>query len=244
MLGKRPRPMIGKLSELLVSRGRAVALLDTAGSPRGPLDMKMQSPRGLKSYDVGGVGLGIVVALDKSNEAGREVLPKHAVCTSNLNRSGPIPVQCIKNRDGFLRENEIDVGSSEEYTYVTCHVPNKTFTKVYYDGGEGLEYKYNNNNNINVGVLRRTTPTLIEPESSFPTSNFLSSCHLCGKKLHGKDIYMYRGEKAFCSPECRSSQIMMDERKERCRSEASRSVELSSSPYTREQIFSTGILAL
>ncbi|XP_027330925.1 FCS-Like Zinc finger 13-like [Abrus precatorius] len=243
MLGKRPRPMIGKLSELLVSRGRAVAVLDTAVSPRGPLDMKMQSPRGLKSYDLGGVGLGIVVALDKSSEGGR-------VCASNLNRSGPIPVQCMKNPDGFQRgviDDEIDVGSLEEYTYVTCHVPNKTFTKVYYDGGEGHEIRHHghNNNNINVGVLRRTTPpTLIEPESSFPTSNFLNSCHLCAKKLHGKDIYMYRGEKAFCSPECRSSQIMMDERKERCRSEASRSVELSSSPYTREQIFSTGILAL
>ncbi|KAJ1418793.1 Zf-FLZ domain [Sesbania bispinosa] len=237
--------MIGKLSELLVSGGRAV---DTTGSPRSPLDMKMQSPRGLKSYDLGGVGLKIVVALDKPCEVGREVLPKHAVCTSNLNRSGPIPVQCVKSPNGL--QNEIDVGSLEEYTYVTCHVPNKTFTKVYYDGGEGdvTRHGYNYNNyNTNVGVLRRTPPqTLIESEPSFPTSNFLNSCHLCGKKLHGKDIYMYRGEKAFCSPECRSSQIMMDERKERCRSEASRSVELSSSPYTtrEEQIFSTGILAL
>lgn len=176
--------MIGKLSELLVSGGRAV---DATGSPRSPLDMKMQSsPRGSKSYDLGGVGLKIVVALDKPCEGVvREVLPKHAVCTSNLNRSGPIPV---KNPGGFLQRNEIDdVESLEEYTCVTCHVPNKTFTKVYYDGGEG----YNNNN---VGVLRRPTPPilLIEREPSFPTSNFLSSCHLCGKKLDGKDIYMYR----------------------------------------------------
>jgi len=199
------------------------------------MKMMQSSPRGLKNYDLGGVGLGIVVALDKSNEvAAREVLPKHAVCTSNLNRSGPIPVHYTKNPDEF------DV---EEYTYVTCHVPNKTFTKVYYDGGEGEIRRHYNNSNV--GVLRRTEPQpLIEPESSYPTSSFLSSCHLCGKKLHGKDIYMYRGEKAFCSPECRSSQIMMDERKERCRSEASRSVEMSSSPYAREQIFSTGILAL
>lgn len=225
--------MIGKLSELLVPRGRVVGLSNTTGSPRGPLDLKMQSPRGLKSYDLGGVGLAIVVALDKSSECGHEVLPKHAVCTSNLNRSGPIPVHCGKNSP------EIDV---EEYTYVTCHVPNKSFTRVYYDGGERCCNNHNNNNTNNVVVLKRSTPQfLIEPESSYPTSNFLSSCHLCGRKLEGRDIYMYRGEKAFCSTECRSSQIMMDERKERCRSEASRSVELSSS---REQIFSTGILAL
>ncbi|XP_057420448.1 FCS-Like Zinc finger 14-like [Lotus japonicus] len=235
MLSKRPPPIIGKLSELLVSGGRAVALLE---SPRTPLDTKMvpPSPRGLKSYDLGGVGLKIVVDLDKSCEVRREVLPKHAVCSSNMNRSGPIPVK--KNSDA--RYEIDDQGSlEEEFTYVTCHVPNKTFTKVYYDGGEGDFGKKNGK----VGVLRRTPPQNFEPEPLFPTSNFLSSCNLCGKKLHGKDIYMYRGEKGFCSQECRSSQIMMDERKEVCRSEAS--VELSSSPYTtREQIFSTGILAL
>ena len=179
--------MIGKLSELLVAGGRAVALSDTTGSPRGPLDMKA-SPRGLKGYDLGGVGLKIVVALDKPCESAHEILPKHAVCVPNLNRSGPIPVHSTRNPDGFqsVKEN-IDVGSLEDYTYVTCHVPNKTFTKVYYDGGQG----YNNNNNINVGVLRRTQPPAF-PEPSFPTSSFLSSCHLCRKKLDGEDIYMYR----------------------------------------------------
>lgn len=52
----------------------------------------------------------------------------------------------------------------------------------------------------------------------------------------------YRGEKAFCSTECRSNQIMMDERKELCRSEASRSMDVSNSSYTRDEIFSTGII--
>ncbi|CAL0306935.1 unnamed protein product [Lupinus luteus] len=238
MLGKKTQPMITKLSELLISGGgRAVALLDYKGSPRGPLDMKMHSPtRGSKNYNLGGVGLGIVVDLDKPCETS----PKYAVCVSSLNRSSiPIPV----HSNGFQRE--IDV---EDYTYVTCHVPNKTFTKVYFDGGEGDIKKHvyiNNNNIIKASGLKVTPPTTsIEPELSFPTSTFLSSCHLCRNKLHGKDIYMYRGEKAFCSSECRSNQIMMDECKEKCRSEASRTVELSSSPYTREQIFSTGIVAL
>ncbi|OIW21736.1 hypothetical protein TanjilG_09073 [Lupinus angustifolius] len=243
--------MIGKLSELLVSGGRAATLFDTIGSPRTPMDMnmKMQSPKGLKSYDLGGVGLGIVVALDKkSNEIGHEVLPKHAVCTSNLNRSTPIPVHTIKNQHGFFQKivNEIDVGSSEDYTYVTHHMPNKTITKVYYDGVEDGIMRHIINNNNNVGVFRRTptTPIIVEDEPSFPTSDFLRSCHLCRKKLHGQDIYIYRGEKAFCSMECRSRQIMMEEHNEVCRSEASRSVDLSTSPYTRDQMFSTGIIAL
>ncbi|CAL0327867.1 unnamed protein product [Lupinus luteus] len=246
--------MMGKLSELLISGSRAAALFDTIGSPRTPLDMniKMQSPKGLKSYALGGVGLGIVVALDnKSSEIGHEVLPKHVVCTSNLNRSRPIPVHTIKNQHGFFQkivnEIEIDVGSSEDYTYVTHHVPNKTITKVYYDGGEDGIMRHNiNNNNNKVGVFRKTptTPIIVEAEPSFPISGFLRSCHLCRKKLHGQDIYIYRGEKAFCSMECRSRQIMMEEHSEVCRSEASRSVDLSSSPYTRDQMFSTGIIAL
>lgn len=253
MLGKRPQPLIGKISELLVSGGRAAVLFDALGSPRSPFDMmnlKMQSPKGLKSYDLGGVGLGIVVALDKSSSE-----EQGHVCTSNSNRSVPIPVT---NQRGFQKGvNEIPAGSSEDYTFVTYHVPNnKTITKVYYDGGEGgiLTHGYyninnNNNNNVGVGGVRRIPPTqtlIEEDEQSYPTSDFLSSCHLCRKNLHGKDIYMYRGEKAFCSNECRSRQISMDdERKERCRSEASRSVELSSSPYTaRDQMFSTGIVAL
>ncbi|KAL1371730.1 hypothetical protein HN51_001962 [Arachis hypogaea] len=249
MLGKRPSPMIGKLSELLVSGGgrAAAVLLDTAatGSPRSPLDMKAQqsSPRGLKGYDLGGVGLKIVVALDN------EELPKRTVCVPNLTRSKPIPVCSMRKPDGFQRvspNENFDVGRSlEDYTYVTCHVPNKTFTKVYYDGGYSDVPRhvrcYNNNKGeeLDAGVLRTPSSDFVEPscEPVFPTSNFLSSCHLCRKKLDGKDIYMYRGEKGFCSPECRSRQMMMEERKELCRSEA---VELS----WEEQIFSTGILAL
>ncbi|MED6156090.1 hypothetical protein PIB30_011552 [Stylosanthes scabra] len=191
MLGKSPAPIIGKLSQLLL----------LSGGPRSPLDMKAQqsSPRGLKAYDLdGGVGLKIVVALDNQD------LPKQrTLCVPYLNRSEPIP-------HGSLEE---------DYTYVTCHVPNKTFTKVYYDAHGGCH---------DAALLIRNSRTP-------GPSDFLSSCHLCTKKLDGKDIYMYRGEKGFCSPECRSRQMMMDERKEICRSEA---------VVEEEHIFSTGILAL
>lgn len=59
-------------------------------------------------------------------------------------------------------------------------------------------------------------------------------------------VWFYRGDKAFCSTECRSTQIMNDERKEQCRAEASRrSGDVSSSSYSRDEIFfSAGILAI
>ncbi|GAB2294831.1 hypothetical protein Dimus_029024 [Dionaea muscipula] len=48
---------------------------------------------------------------------------------------------------------------------------------------------------------------------SYPSDSFLSFCFTCKKQLgQGKDIYIYRGEKAFCSKECRYQEMMMEER--------------------------------
>ncbi|KAJ8765730.1 hypothetical protein K2173_014852 [Erythroxylum novogranatense] len=48
------------------------------------------------------------------------------------------------------------------------------------------------------------------------TAHFLRTCGLCQRRLApGKDIYMYRGDTAFCSLECREQQIKQDERIER-----------------------------
>ncbi|KAE8722537.1 poly(U)-specific endoribonuclease-B-like [Hibiscus syriacus] len=49
--------------------------------------------------------------------------------------------------------------------------------------------------------------------------HFLDSCFLCRKPLGGnKDIFMYRGDTAFCSEECRQEQIDIDEAKEKSNS--------------------------
>ncbi|KDP33943.1 hypothetical protein JCGZ_07514 [Jatropha curcas] len=252
MLGKRTHPMMGRLSELLVSGNRAGFLeIGTTPSPRSPLEYKIQSPRGLKNYyDIGGVGLGIVAALEKSTcDGGHEILAKYAICSANMNmnRSDPIPVNSGKKceRYSYCKERERDQ-SLENFTYVTSHGPdNKSLTKLYYDD--------HGNHRIGFHVIKEALPLPPPPAAKFsdgdvsslyPTSDFLSSCHLCKKKLHGRDIYMYRGEKAFCSVECRSRQMMIDERKEQCRSEIARSADVSSSPYTTSPIFSTGILAI
>ncbi|KAL4377992.1 hypothetical protein GQ457_02G009450 [Hibiscus cannabinus] len=48
------------------------------------------------------------------------------------------------------------------------------------------------------------------------TASFLRSCCLCKRRLApARDIYMYRGDTAFCSLECREEQMKQDERKER-----------------------------
>ncbi|KAL6337877.1 hypothetical protein AAG906_002342 [Vitis piasezkii] len=48
------------------------------------------------------------------------------------------------------------------------------------------------------------------------TAHFLRTCGLCQRRLQpGRDIYMYRGDTAFCSLECREQQMKQDERKEK-----------------------------
>ncbi|XP_042445977.1 FCS-Like Zinc finger 15-like [Zingiber officinale] len=72
-------------------------------------------------------------------------------------------------------------------------------------------------------ILCKTS--LVKNSSSCSTSPFLENCYLCRKKLQqGKDIYMYRGDRAFCSEECRRRQIFMDEesvRRDQCSVSAS-----------------------
>lgn len=47
-------------------------------------------------------------------------------------------------------------------------------------------------------------------------AHFLRACFLCKRRLgNGRDIYMYRDDRAFCSVECRHQQILIDERKEK-----------------------------
>ncbi|XP_060213102.1 FCS-Like Zinc finger 5-like [Lycium barbarum] len=48
------------------------------------------------------------------------------------------------------------------------------------------------------------------------TAHFLRTCGLCNRRLApSRDIYMYRGDTAFCSMECREQQMKNDERKEK-----------------------------
>ncbi|XP_078444411.1 uncharacterized protein LOC144713637 isoform X2 [Wolffia australiana] len=56
------------------------------------------------------------------------------------------------------------------------------------------------------------------PRSRAPVNvHFLSACDLCTQKLHGADIYIYRGEKAFCSAECRWHHMVAEQLQEhRC----------------------------
>ncbi|KAG0471433.1 hypothetical protein HPP92_015979 [Vanilla planifolia] len=87
------------------------------------------------------------------------------------------------------------------------------------------------------------------PAADFQVADFLSCCYLCRKRLHGRDVYMYRGEKAFCSAECRYHQIVKDECLEKYGSDIMRRSDVPSSPCSvggggGGRLFFTGIVAV
>ncbi|XP_042506295.1 FCS-Like Zinc finger 15-like [Macadamia integrifolia] len=83
-----------------------------------------------------------------------------------------------------------------------------------------------------------TNSSLYSP-STLPAITFLDSCFLCKQRLlPGKDIYMYKGDRAFCSVDCRCRQIFMDEesvRRKNCSSSRSLGVGASSSRHSHRR---------
>ncbi|KAJ0961171.1 hypothetical protein J5N97_000855 [Dioscorea zingiberensis] len=97
---------------------------------------------------------------------------------------------------------------------------------------KAIKIKANLDHEANSGEIGETP--------GFPALDFLNTCYLCRKILHGKDIYMYRGEKAFCSQECRYQQIMSDEGQEKCSYVSMRTSGVASSTESG-RLFFTGV---
>lgn len=92
---------------------------------------------------------------------------------------------------GVMSFSEMEL--SEEYTCVIAHGPNPRTTHIF------------DNCIVESYCSLPNTPYS-------PSLNFLSFCHTCKKHLeHTKDIFIYRGEKAFCSQECRHQEMVLDE---------------------------------
>ncbi|KAG2697070.1 hypothetical protein I3760_07G088900 [Carya illinoinensis] len=81
---------------------------------------------------------------------------------------------------------------SEEYTCVISHGPIPRTTRIF--------------DNCIV-----ETYCSLPGEHKSSSENFLSFCYTCKKNLEQtKDIYIYRGEKAFCSHDCRYQEMLLD----------------------------------
>lgn len=96
---------------------------------------------------------------------------------------------------------------SEDYTCVISYGPNPRTTHIFDDC-----IVESCSGPVQISSSRRQNGLFFNRSLSYPSESFLSFCCTCKKNLgQGKDIYMYRGEKAFCSSECRDKEIMLEE---------------------------------
>ncbi|XP_040377269.1 FCS-Like Zinc finger 13-like [Oryza brachyantha] len=171
-------------------------------------------PRPRRSFDEGAGGVGLGIVAAMSH-----------VC---LTEAEPIAIGAAARRRA--REAEL----SESYTCVITHVAGvdgaggSVRKRVYFGFGDGG----------GSGWLMEA-----DEAAPAPAADFLSRCCLCDKRLDGLDIYMYRGEKAFCSSECRCHQMLMDDHAENCGSEALKASDYSASPHTAPLPFSLSVAA-
>ncbi|XP_004501266.1 FCS-Like Zinc finger 10 [Cicer arietinum] len=183
--------------------------------------------------------------------------PPHFIGGSQNSNISP-PSELKSNGVLICSSNEIlkslsasEIELSEDYTCVISHGPNPKTTHIFGDcilethpdvfvknhfkneENEKEKEKEKENGVTLIGNNRLQIP------NQYPSSAFLSFCHHCNKKLdEGKDIYIYRGEKAFCSLTCRAMEIMIDEEREKSNTHCD---ENSPKPKLGEQIFETGI---
>ncbi|KAF8051645.1 hypothetical protein N665_1686s0001 [Sinapis alba] len=99
-----------------------------------------------------------------------------------------------------LQTKVLTVSETEDYTCVISHGPNPTITHIF-------------DNSV---FVEEATPPSSLPLPQLPSletnTDFLSLCYTCKNKLGPKqDIYIYRGEKGFCSSECRYQEMLLDQ---------------------------------
>lgn len=143
--------------------------------------------------------------------------------TENKLTSSPLSTPSGNAFAPALTPSEIEL--SEDYTCVISHGPNPKATHIFGDcvlGCHPIGIDCGNKKEISeIGLPFFEKSMEVSPRSPYPSDDFLSFCCFCKKKLEaGTDIYMYRGEKAFCSSECRSEGISIEEEKEKSISEA------------------------
>ncbi|CAN6439727.1 unnamed protein product [Victoria cruziana] len=206
-------------------------------------DRRSQSPEsGTESKHHPSVALGLVDALDQEtdNENGsakpenkmvlfgsqlRIQIPHRADSPAFTSPVTSSPASGSSGRSNWGTEESpticltpSDIEMSEDYTCVITHGPNPRTTHIY--GDRIIE-------SCGIGspaCSRKEQPAFADRREVYPSHRFLSFCYACKRKLGEKDdIFMYRGEKAFCSSECRYQEILFDEGMEKLKSSSFKS---------------------
>lgn len=168
---------------------------------------------------------------------------RHCFHLAELPGPGSLPASIAGGPRRFVGSvSASEVEQSEDYTCIIARGPNPKTTHIF---GDCI---------LEPQTVGKSDEAAMEPKegasaksylvvkraAAGPGEDFLSSCFTCRKKLEGNDIYIYRGEKAFCSAECRDQEIMIEE-------EAENNIAAMGSPRSscsslHEDIFMAGMM--
>ncbi|KAF0916098.1 hypothetical protein E2562_000707 [Oryza meyeriana var. granulata] len=129
-----------------------------------------------------------------------------------------------------------DIEQSEDYTCIIARGPNPKTTHIF--GDCILEPQPAAVAAMDVTEAAAESYWVVKCAAA-GDDDFLSSCFTCKKKLEGNDIYIYRGEKAFCSSNCRDQEILIEEEAENNTTSGS---PRSSCSSLHEDIFMAGMI--
>uniref|UniRef100_A0A0D9XJV3 FLZ-type domain-containing protein n=1 Tax=Leersia perrieri TaxID=77586 RepID=A0A0D9XJV3_9ORYZ len=173
-----------------------------------------------RPWDVTPVGLGLVGALNDADVADVTPPPSsssvvtagqryyYAPCSPSFavnggRSAGDHASSSLSPATAGMGVMEMMTSASEDYTCVIARGANPRTTHIF--------------DNRVVGTSSAAGSGYFFPAAELWSPNgvggdFLRYCHGCSKDLGlGKDIFMYRGEKAFCSRECRHNEMLFDE---------------------------------
>ncbi|OIW09091.1 hypothetical protein TanjilG_16318 [Lupinus angustifolius] len=133
-------------------------------------------------------------------------------------RSSSLPIS-IDFSNGYIGSlSARDIELSEDYTCIISHGPNPKRTHIF--GDCILECKksvFSESVKKEESAFGSSEVSMFsEGSAPYPSDKVSSSCDSCNMKSEkGKDIYIIRGEKAFCSFNCRSEEFSAEEELEK-----------------------------
>ncbi|XP_062230934.1 FCS-Like Zinc finger 10-like [Phragmites australis] len=170
----------------------------------------------------------------------------HAADLGKFPAPGSLPASIGGPRRYIGSVSATEVEQSEDYTCIIAHGPNPKTTRIFGDcilepitvhvpDGESMEA---------MEVKEGAESYWLVKCSGDAGEEFLSSsCLSCNKKLDGNDSCVYRGEKAFCSGNCRDQEILTEEEEENSTVVSSLTSVGSSSSFN-DDIFMAGMVVL
>ncbi|XP_072987134.1 FCS-Like Zinc finger 8-like [Typha latifolia] len=116
-----------------------------------------------------------------------------------------VPEAVLSSRrvlSGCITEEEMEL--SEDYTCVICHGPKPRTIHIF----DNCIIESHDDAFL---ALRKESMVTEDHGGCTSDNLLLGFCHACNKKLvKGNDIFMNRGEKAFCSSDCRYQEMLFD----------------------------------